>query len=247
LYTIPVANNLFMNKHYIDTMWFKINNSQLKAKKYEYSDLDFLYLQKLVEKVSGKPLDVYMNDVFYKPLGLKNTCYKPLANGKKLADIAPTEQDDYFRYQLVHGYVHDMAAAMLGGVAGHAGLFSTADDISILLQMLLNGGVYKNSRYLKAETIELFTTYGSANSRRGLGWDKPEKNISKDHNTADACSRKTYGHTGFTGTCVWADPDNNIQFIFLSNRTMTTTDTNLLAKKGIRTKVHQLIYESLGY
>jgi beta-N-acetylhexosaminidase len=244
-YTIKVANNLYMNKHWVDTMWQRIISSPLGAKTYEYSDLDFIFLQKVVEKITGLPMDNYVDKTFYQPLGMKSTCFNPLKKSKPLNLIAPTEDDNYFRYQMVHGYVHDMGAAMFGGVSGHAGLFSTAADISIALQMLLNGGIYNGKRYLEKGTIDLFTSYRGS-TRRGYGWDKTEPNKTKTNVTADNCSLGTFGHTGFTGTCVWADPVNNIQFIFLSNRTFPSMDNKMLSTLEVRIKAQQYIYESLG-
>jgi beta-N-acetylhexosaminidase len=244
-YTIKVANNLYMNKHWVDTMWQRIISSPLGAKTYEYSDLDFIFLQKVVEKITGVPLDNYVDKTFYQPLGMKSTCFNPLKKAKPLNLIAPSEDDNYYRYQTVHGYVHDMGAAMFGGVSGHAGLFSTAGDISIALQMLLNGGIYNGKRYLEKGTIDLFTSY-RGNTRRGYGWDKTEPNKGKTNVTADNCSLGTFGHTGFTGTCVWADPVNNIQFIFLSNRTFPSMENKMLSTLEVRIKAQQYIYESLG-
>jgi beta-N-acetylhexosaminidase len=244
-YTIPVSKDLYMNKHWVDTMWQRIYNSPLGAKNYEYSDLDFIFLQKVVEKVSGTSLDNFVEKEFYKPLGLKNIGYTPLAKGTPISSIAPSEDDNYFRYQVVQGYVHDMAAAMFGGVSGHAGLFSTTNDVAVILQMLLNGGTYNGKRYFEKSTVDFFTNYHSS-TRRGYGWDKTEPNKNKTNVTADNCSLQTFGHTGFTGTCVWADPAYNLQFIFLSNRTFPSAENKLITNMDIRTKAQQYMYESLG-
>jgi beta-N-acetylhexosaminidase len=244
-YSITVAKDLYMNRHWIDTMWTRILNSPLGSKTYEYSDLDFIFLQKVVEKISGLPLDVYVEKEFYKPLQLKSIGYKPLSNGKSISKIPPTEDDNYFRYQVVQGFVHDMGAAMFGGVAGHAGLFSNADDIAVILQMLLNGGIYEGKRYLNKKTVETFTSYQST-TRRGLGWDKPEPNKNKSNPTADNCSLNTFGHQGFTGTCVWADPVHNIQYIFLSNRTFPSAENKLINSMDLRGKVQEYLYESIN-
>jgi beta-N-acetylhexosaminidase len=244
-YTIQVAKNLYMNKHWVDTMWSRILMSPLGAKTYEYSDLDFIFLQKVVEKITGQSLEAYVTKEFYIPLGMKSTCFNPIKKGKPLSLIAPTENDKYFRYQVVQGNVHDMAAAMFGGISGHAGLFSTAGDVSIALQMLLNEGIYDGKRFFSRKTIQEFTSYKNA-TRRGLGWDKTEPNSNKSNPTADNCSLLTFGHTGFTGTCIWADPTYNLQFIFLSNRTYPSADNKLITNMDIRTKAQQYVYESLG-
>jgi beta-N-acetylhexosaminidase len=244
-YSIKVANNLYMDKAWVDTMWKRILQSTLGNKTYEYSDLNFIFLQKIVEKVSGMSLDAYTNKNFYEPLQLKKTMYNPLKKNIALNNIAPTEQDNYFRFQTVHGYVHDMAAAMFGGVCGNAGLFSTAEDLSVILQMLLNGGMYSGKRYFKKSTVDLFTSNHGSN-RRGYGWDKPPYEVKKSNPAADECSAKTYGHQGFTGTCIWADPEYDLQFIFLSNRTFPTAENKQLAQLNIRTKAQEYVYDALG-
>jgi beta-N-acetylhexosaminidase len=244
-YTVKVANDIYMNKHWQDTMWQRILTSPLGAPTYEYSDLDFIFLQKVIEKITGQSLDKYVENTFYKPLGLQNTFYNPLNKKVSLSRIAPSENDDYFRYQTIHGYVHDMGAAMFGGVSGHAGIFSTADDLSVLLQLVLNNGMYNGKRYFSKKTVDVFTSYHS-NSRRGYGWDKPEPKAAKSNPAADNCSLETYGHQGFTGTCIWADPTYNLQFVFLSNRTYPSADNKLLTSLGIRTKAQELAYEALG-
>ncbi|MFM2386655.1 MAG: hypothetical protein RL660_1412 [Bacteroidota bacterium] len=243
VYNIKVAPDVYMNKQWIDTMWQRIYDSKLSAKRYEYSDLDFIFLQKVVERVSGESLDKYVAKHFYTPLGLKSTGYNPAAKG--VANITPSEYDTYFRYQTIQGYVHDMGAAMFGGVSGHAGLFSTAEDLAIIMQMLNNGGTYNGKRYLKQTTVDLFTGYRS-NTRRGYGFDKREPVKGKSNPTADNCSKKTFGHTGFTGTCVWADPEHDMVFIFLSNRTYPSAENKLITKMDVRTKVQQYAYEAFG-
>ncbi len=246
LFSKKVSNGLYMNRQWVDTMWQRIYDSEMKnIGRYTYSDLDFIFLQEVVERVSGMSLDRYVEQFFYSPLGMKDTKFNPSTMPSK-NPIAPTEEDDYFRHKKVQGYVHDMGAAMFGGVSGHAGLFSTAEDMSVLMQMLLNGGVYNGRRYLKESTVKLFTSRNSFISRRGLGFDKPEPNSSRSQPTSTNCSLATFGHTGFTGTCLWADPVNNIQFIFLSNRTYPSAATNLLSRKNIREEAQQYIYQSLG-
>jgi len=245
-FSIPVANNLYMRSDWIDTMWKRILLSPLENMgKYVYSDLDFIFLQKVVESIAHKPLNDFVFEEFYKPLGMNNTAYLPKRNliGK---EIAPSERDDYFRHQVIQGDVHDMGAAMFGGVSGHAGLFSTPNDLGILFQMLLNGGTYKGKRYLQQATITLFTSKNSFISRRGLGFDKPEPSAGKGSPCADNVSLRTFGHQGFTGTCIWADPENDLLFIFLSNRTYPSANNKLINSMNIRERAQECVYKALG-
>lgn len=245
-FNIKVAQNLYMRNDWIDTMWKRILYSPLENRgRYVYSDLDFIFLQKVVERVSQKSLDEYVRDEFYKPLGLKNTGYQPnkTMSGK---EIAPTEYDDYFRYGVVQGYVHDMAAAMFGGISGHAGLFSSATDLAVIFQMLLNGGIYEGKRYLKPSTVELFTSKSSSISRRALGFDKPEGASGKGNPCSDNTPLKAFGHQGFTGTCVWADPENDIVFIFLSNRTYPSAEGKTFRSMNVRENAQRYVYNAFG-
>ncbi len=183
---------------------------------------------------------------FYKPLGLSTMQFNPKKNlpGK---EIAPTEYDDYFRQQTIQGYVHDMGAAMFGGVSGHAGLFSSATDLATLFQMIMNGGIYKGKRYFQKSTVELFTAKYSLLSRRGLGFDKPEPNANKGNPCCDNASLKTFGHTGFTGTCVWCDPDNDLLYVFLSNATYPSAEKKKINHNGgVREQAQAYLYKSLG-
>jgi beta-glucosidase-like glycosyl hydrolase/CubicO group peptidase (beta-lactamase class C family) len=246
-FTIPVAENLFLRKDWNDTMLLRIMQSPLGKKgRYVYSDNDFILLGKIVEAISGMPLDQYVQKTFYKPLGMTNTSFKAWERFG-VERIVPTEQEKYFRKQLLRGYVHDEGAALFGNVSGHAGLFSNAYDLSLLYQMLLNGGELGGRRFFKPETIKLFTAYSSDISRRGLGFDKPEKdNTSRDEPYPSAmASPETFGHTGFTGTCVWADPQKDLVYIFLSNRVYNTRDNNLLSRLNIRSKIQDAIYSAL--
>lgn len=235
-FNTQVAEKFFINGSIKDTVWEIIYNSKINNNSsYVYSDLDFIFLGKIVETISGKRLDEYVYENFYHPLHMSRTGFNPTKN-HSLSNIVPTEMDSFFRQQHIRGYVHDEAAAILGGVAGHAGLFSSAEDLGILFQMLLNGGIYKKKRYLKAETIQYFTSYQSLKSRRGLGFDKPEKNNSqlKVPYPALSGSEEMYGHTGFTGTCVWVEPRENLIFIFLTNRVNPTRNNGLLFTLNVR-------------
>ena len=245
-YSIKVSKNLYMRSDWVDTMFKRIMMSPLENRgKYVYSDLDFILLQKVAETITKKPLDEYVYEEFYKPLGMNSTSFNPY---KKMPgkEIAPTEYDDYFRHQIIQGYVHDMGAAMFGGVSGHAGLFSTPNDLGTLFQMLLNGGIYNGKRYFQKSTVDLFTSKYSLISRRGLGFDKPEPNANKGNPCSDNASLRTFGHQGFTGTCVWADPEQGLLFIFLSNRTYPSAENKLINKLDVREKSQSILYSALG-
>ncbi len=245
-YSIKVANRLYMRSDFINTLWNEIiRNQNLQSNDYKYSDLGFIMLRKAVENITKEPMDKYLESTFYKPMGLYSMTFKPLEKFQK-SDIAPSEDDRYFRQQVLQGDVHDMAAAMFGGVSGHAGLFSNSVHLGTLMQMLLNGGSYGGKQYLKAETIKLFTTRHPADTRRGLGFDMPQTDWSMIQNVTAKASRNTFGHSGFTGTVVWADPQSRLIFVFLSNRTYPTMDNNLLERRNYRIKAHAITYEAIS-
>ena len=247
-FSIKVAENLFMRNSWKDTMYQRILQSPLTAKgKYVYSDNDFIFLAKVVEAISGVPLDEYVKEQFYAPLQLTSAGFKPREH-LPLNRIAPSENEAIFRKQLLRGNVHDPGAAMFGGVAGHAGLFSDAYDIAIIMQMLLNGGSFNGKQYLKKETINYFTAYHSNISRRGFGFDKPEKDNATrtEPYPSISVSPLTFGHTGFTGTCVWADPAHNLTYVFLSNRVTPDGGANTkLYKLNVRTTIQEIIYGAM--
>jgi beta-N-acetylhexosaminidase len=248
IFSVRVADNMFMRRDYVDTMYKRILDSELgPAGKYIYSDNDFIFLGKVVEEITGKPLDQYTRETFYEPLGLRYTGFQP-RNRFPVNYIAPTEKEAIFRKQQIHGDVHDPGAAMFGGVAGHAGLFSTAYDLAVLSQLLLNKGTIDGKQFFKPSTVNLFTVYASGISRRALGFDKPERdNVNRaEPYPAKYVSPETFGHTGFTGTCVWIDPKYNLTFIFLSNRVVNNGDMNRFLKMSVRPKVHDIIYEAIG-
>jgi len=244
-FRIPVAKDIFMENDWVDTVWQQIFNSPLREnKEYKYSDLDLYLNARAVQNQSGSTVDVFAEQNFYRPLGLSTTGFNPWKRGLTLRCV-PTEEDNYFRRQKIQGYVHDMGAAMLGGVSGHAGLFSNANDLAKIFQMLLNGGSYGWHEYLKPETVHLFTTRYAASTRRGIGFDMKELDEKLSANMSPLAGKNTFGHLGFTGICVWADPDKNLIFIFLSNRTYPSMENNKLGDGDYRPKLQGLMYRAL--
>jgi beta-N-acetylhexosaminidase len=241
-----VAEGIYISKAKQDSLlWQTIFDSEIDtAGNYRYSDNGYILFTRLVERVSGKTLDKFAHDNFYAPMGLENIMYNPLLNGIPKNRIIPTEEDKYFRYQRIQGDVHDMGSAMLGGVSGHAGLFAQASDIAAMFQMFLNGGTYMGKRYLQEETLRLFTSRYSMRSRRGLGFDRREGTAQNSVNIAAKASDNTFGHTGFTGISVWADADNDLLYVFLSNRTYPIAENNKIINMNIRTRIHDIIYEA---
>jgi beta-N-acetylhexosaminidase len=246
---IRVASNMYMRNDWRDTIYKRILESPLgQPGKYIYSDNDFIFLGKIVEAISGLPLNDYVETAFYRPMGLTTAGFKPTEQ-YALHRIIPTEKEKQFRLQLLRGDVHDPGAAMFGGVAGHAGLFSNAYDLAMIMQMLLNGGTINGKRFLQEETVNLFTAYNSDISRRGYGFDKPEKNnrTRPDPYPSLSASPQTFGHTGYTGTCVWADPKYDMLFIFLSNRVNPDGGENTkLLRMNVRTNIQEAIYKAMG-
>lgn len=246
VFNLPVARNMYMNKDYKDSVWKTIINTPLENRgRYVYSDLDYYFLAEVVEKLSGKKLDKYVDEQFYQPMGLKRTAYNPLSKFQP-SEIVPTENDNYFRMQTIRGYVHDQGAAMFGGVAGHAGLFANAWDVAAIFQMLLQGGSYNGKKFFDKATIAYFTAYNSRLSRRGLGFDKPEADATNAGPAGDRTSGQAFGHQGFTGTCAWADPESGVVFVFLSNRVNPSADNKKINSQSTRTVAQDYIYEALG-
>lgn len=245
---VKVAEHFYIRNDWIDTMNLRILQSDLGPNgKYVYSDNDFIFMGKIVEQLTGMTLDEYVRKTFYEPLQFQSTGFLPL-NHLPISSIVPTEREVQFRRQLLRGYVHDPGAAMFGGIAGHAGLYSTAYELAVLLQMIANGGTIGDKTFFKPETVKLFTSYQSENSRRGLGFDKPEKDnlTRKEPYPALSVSPSTFGHTGYTGTGVWADPENNIVFIFLSNRVYPDGGTNTkILTMNVRGKIQDALYKIL--
>jgi beta-glucosidase-like glycosyl hydrolase/CubicO group peptidase (beta-lactamase class C family) len=248
-FTCQVAPGLFAKNILKDSVWSWTVKSDLRPKPkkgksydYKYSDIGFYVMHRIAEKLLNEGLDEFVENNIYKPLGMSQTLYNPL---REFPDsmIAPTEEDCYFRQTTIRGTVHDQGAAMIGGVAGHAGLFGNANDLAILMQMHLQKGYYGGVRYYHESTIPYFTKKQSNTNRRALGWDKPVPGYGNG-SSSNYSSKSTFGHTGFTGTSVWADPDNEIIYVFLSNRTYPTATNNKLTNQSIRPKIHDIIYEA---
>ena len=244
-FPIKVNERLYLRTDFKDSIQNQIINSELlEEKEYRYSDLPYYILKLIIEKHYDLPLEALVQQHFYKPLGANYTTYKPLEKFNKF-DIIPTEIDDYFRYDTVHGYVHDMGAAMQDGVGGHAGLFSNANDVAKLMQMYLQEGFYGGKRYFSTDTFKAFNTchYCDQENRRGIGFDKPQ--LEDEGPTCGCLSMTSFGHSGFTGTYAWADPEEEIVYVFLANRTYPKSEINRLSEENIRTEIQRLIYESI--
>ena len=245
-FTIKVAEDLFLNSSYKDSIYKYIRDAEQREKPgYKYSDLGYYIFKEALEKRYKKDLNVLVDDEFYEPLGANRMSYLPLAKFDKLS-IVPSEKDSYFRHQLLHGYVHDMGAAMLGGVGGHAGLFANSNDVAKMMQLYLQKGYYGGKRYFKAATFNKFNKryYSDKKVRRGLGFDKPQLD-STIMATCGCVSDESFGHSGFTGAYTWADPVSGILYVFLSNRVFPTMENYGLVDQDIRTKIQQIIQEAI--
>jgi beta-glucosidase-like glycosyl hydrolase/CubicO group peptidase (beta-lactamase class C family) len=246
-YPYQVADRLFMNRIYRDSIYYWIINSPLSGKKeYKYSDVGYYFFQQIIEELTDTSLYSYVYHNLYKPLGVNLTGYVPLKRFPK-ERIAPTENDLYFRKQLLQGYVHDPGTAMMGGIAGHAGVFSNANDLAKIMQMYMQKGVYGGRRYFSEATFDLYNTciYCNEGIRRGLGFDKPELDPEKEGPTCPSASANSFGHSGFTGTLAWADPDYGIVFVFMSNRVYPDQDNSKLYDLSTRTLIQQVIYDAI--
>jgi CubicO group peptidase (beta-lactamase class C family) len=243
-YPTKVADNYYIRKNYFkDVMWPKMLNSPIKTRgTYVYSDISMYVMKEIVERISGLPLDQYVQDNFYKPLGMQTAGFLPRNRFTK-EQIVPTEQDTYFRKTLLEGYVHDQGAALAGGISGHAGLFASANDVAIIYQMLLNKGTYGGRQYFKPQTVDLFTAKQSDVSRRGLGFDRWDPDLTKKY-PSELASPQTYGHTGYTGTCIWVDPSRGLVYVFLSNRVYPSV-TDKLSNLKIRGRIQDVINKAI--
>ncbi len=251
IFSVPVSRNLYAIYNIQDSLWHWTLKSKIDTSKnnngyvkYKYSDIGFYVFKRIIEKITEDSLHRYINRNLYQPLGLQTMTYLPIQKFNKQR-IIPTELDTYFRKSLVHGYVHDSGAALSGGVGGHAGVFSNALDIAIVMQMNLQKGYYGGQRYLQNSTLPKFNRqiYKNNNNRRGLGWDKPA--LKSKGNTSKYCSNQTFGHTGFTGTCVWVDPKYKLVYVFLSNRVYPYIRNYKLLHYNVRTNIHDAIYQAI--
>jgi len=244
-FNIEVTNSLYLRNDYKDSIQEIIKESELLSRlQYRYSDLPYYILKEYLEGFYDKSLHEITQDRYYRSIGANYTTYNP-RNRFSLKDIVPSEVDSYYRYKKVHGYVHDMGAAMQGGIGGHAGIFSNANDVAKIMQMYLQKGFYGGKRYLKSETLDKFNTcyYCENDNRRGVGFDKPQ--LGEEGPTCGCISMTSFGHSGFTGTYAWADPEAEIVYVFLANRTYPEAGKNLLLRENIRTEIQRLIYEAI--
>ena len=245
-YRIKVAKNLYLHKGYKDSIMKYIKDADQRERKgYKYSDLGYYLFKDILEQKFDKPLNKLVETSLYGPIGANRMSYLPLKKFAKKA-IVPSERDNYYRKQLVHGYVHDMGAAMLGGVGGHAGLFGNSNDVAKIMQMFLQEGYYGGTQYYEPETVAKFNKryYENRRVRRGLGFDKPQLNP-KVKATCGCVSDESFGHSGFTGTYTWADPESGIVYVFLSNRVYPTMNNRGLVRSNMRTKIQQDIQNAI--
>lgn len=242
---IQLADHAFLkNRYYEEVMWPRMLASPIRdAGKYVYSDISMYAMKEVAETVTGTSIDRFLQDWLFSPIGMQTAGYNPRTRFAKRR-LVPTEDDRTFRKELLQGYVHDQGAAMANGVAGHAGLFASANDLAIYAQMLLNRGNYGGVRYFQPATVDLFTSRQSKSSRRGLGFDRYDLDASKAYPSRFA-NESVYGHTGFTGTCLWIDPKHQLVYIFLSNRVYPDV-SNTLYDLNIRSRIQDAIYEALN-
>lgn len=243
-FNIAIADGLWGGRVTYDSIMNRMYHAKLGKKKYLYSCCNFSLLADAVQRMTHSPLNYYVNNYIFAPLGAYHTMYRPLSKFSR-DEIDYTEVDTYLRRQHMHGYVHDELAAFSGGVQGNAGLFSNANDLAKLFQMWLNGGTYGGMRLLKPSTVETFTTQKSPNSHRGLGFDKPVVGNPDASNTCAEATPETFGHTGFTGTCFWVDPKNDMFYIFLSNRVSPTRNNPNFGRISARSHIQSLIYRAI--
>ena len=240
-----IARGMYVCDTFDNLILRKIKDSKvIRRGKYKYSCVNFIMLKMMLEKIMQQPMDRLLDENFFNPLGAYSTTYNPLQK-MDTSKIAPTEKDPFLRRQHLRGYVHDEAAAFQGGVSGNAGLFSNANDLCKVLQLYLNNGEYGGERFLSEQTCRLFTTSKSANSHRGLGFDKPYMPNPRYSPCGALAPASVFGHTGYTGTCFWVDPDNGLIYIFLTNRVNPTRENNRMGRMDIRTRIQDAIYQSM--
>ncbi|MEP0367602.1 MAG: serine hydrolase [Cyclobacteriaceae bacterium] len=246
VYPFKVSEGLYLHADFYSKIKKYIRRSEVSdEKQYVYSGLFFYLVPELVQNLTGKSFDEYLLDEFYGPMDLQTLSFNPLETFDP-SQIVPTEIDSFFRMTPIHGTVHDEGAILMKGVSGNAGLFGNAIDLSHLFQMLLNGGKYDSLQLLRPATIDLFTTcqYPANGNRRGLGFDKPLLEYdSLTSSVAKSASFQSYGHSGYTGTFVWADPKYDLLYIFLSNRVYPTRDQRAIYELNVRQQIQQLLYD----
>lgn len=254
-FSVRIAENMYMNQAYVDSIYYRIlyKAKVSSNKEYKYSDIGYYLLKLMVEEITNQPIELYVQEHFYQDLGMHRTTFLPRKKFP-LDEIIPTENDQIFRKQLVHGDVHDPGAAMLGGVGGHAGLFGNANDLAKLMQMYLQGGAYADQEYLKKAVVEEYTecqfcedsiVSNPKENRRGAGFDKPQFH-GEVGPTCECISFESFGHSGFTGTYAWADPEEELVYIFLSNRVYPDASNSKLVSLNIRTRIQEKIYEAVA-
>ena len=246
-FTIQIADDLWLHKNYDKTLLKAIEDSPLREKKeYVYSDLSYYLYPQIIPRLTGKDFPTFLNDTFYKPLGANSLGFLPRERFP-LSKIVPTEYDSLYRKTLIHGRVHDEGASMLGGISGHAGLFGTAQDLAKLMQMYLQKGFYGGKRYINESTLNEWTAYPfptEINSRRGVGFDKPDRKRAGISAAASA-GTNSFGHSGFTGTYTWVDPDNQLVYVFLCNRVYPTRNNSKISDLNVRTNINEVIYQAI--
>ncbi|MCB0836484.1 MAG: serine hydrolase [Bacteroidetes bacterium] len=239
-YSVPVANRFYMRHNYMDSLWNDTKRLRRDSARYLYSCVNMILMQRVIDSINNRPINEFVEEEFYNGLGMQTMCYNPRERFDP-ERLVPTASDRW-RGQLLCGTVHDPTAALMGGISGNAGLFSNANDLAILSQMLLNGGEYGGERFLSDTTVELFTN--RVRGHRGLGFDKPPRTTS--YIIGESASLASYGHTGFTGTCFWVDPENDLVYIFLSNRIHPSVKNTRINEMRIRQRVHQVVYNAMG-
>ncbi len=245
-FPIKVADELYIHRKYKKKLYKQIRKSEMGDKVYVYSDMSFYLYPEIVENITGQSFMDYLEENFYQPMGARSFTFNPYKT-YAVNDIVPTEYDSLFRKQLLHGTVHDEGSSMMGGLSGHAGLFANGNDLLKMAQMWCNGGEYGGQRYLKEETIREWTRcqYCVQNdNRRALGFDRPLEQPHANGNTAKSVSQSSFGHSGFTGTFVWVDPESEIVYVFLSNRVYPTRENKELFRLNTRTNIQEVLYEA---
>jgi CubicO group peptidase (beta-lactamase class C family) len=249
-FALQVSDSIYMNRHYLKDMFREIRDSPRGDKRYVYSDLTFILSAEIIESLSGTTIDKFAPENIYRPIGALNITYNPLQKYPR-ERIVPTEYDSLFRKQLLRGTVHDEGTAMLGGVSGHAGLFATGNDLLKLVEMYRRGGEYGGVRVLSSEVLKEFSRvqFPENDNRRGLGFDKPllpnDTIPPEEMYPCPSASPNSFGHSGFTGTFVWVDPDEEISYVFLSNRVYPTRDNPKLSDLSIRGNILQAVYDAI--